>query len=165
MRIYDGSPRQDWEEVLRSVGAYLDRQGMRGLIFMETETGFIIQGTAVHRSLGPGESIGQASRETLVLNDEDVSKFLDEAVKHRGANADETLNYNENNLRVLGRYFDEHKPRELFFFELEGAYIARLQVAGQGGLRHELAEFTQEDIAGMIARAPELRRQNQPQKK
>ena len=24
MRIYEGSPRQDWEEVLRCVGAYLD---------------------------------------------------------------------------------------------------------------------------------------------
>ena len=29
MRIYEGSPRQDWEEVLRSVGAYLDDRGMR----------------------------------------------------------------------------------------------------------------------------------------
>ena len=31
MRIYEGSPRQDWEEVLRSVGAYLDDKGMRGV--------------------------------------------------------------------------------------------------------------------------------------
>ena len=30
MRIYEGSPRQDWEEVLRSIGAYLDERGMRG---------------------------------------------------------------------------------------------------------------------------------------
>ena len=33
MRIYEGSPRQDWEEVLRSVGAYLDEKGLRGLVF------------------------------------------------------------------------------------------------------------------------------------
>ena len=46
MRIYEGSPRQDWEEVLRSVGAYLDDRGMRGIVFVETDTGFIIQGTA-----------------------------------------------------------------------------------------------------------------------
>ena len=36
MRIYEGSPRQDWEEVLRSVGAYLDDRGMRGMVFIET---------------------------------------------------------------------------------------------------------------------------------
>ena len=54
MRIYEGSPRQDWEEVLRSIGSYLDHQGMRGIVVLETENGFVVQGTAVHRSLGPG---------------------------------------------------------------------------------------------------------------
>ena len=64
MRIYEGSPRQDWEEVLRSVGAYLDDRGMRGLVFVETDTGFIIQGTAVQGAAGSGwsESLGKATR-------------------------------------------------------------------------------------------------------
>ena len=53
MRIYEGSPRQDWEEVLRSVGAYLDDRGMRGVVFIETDNGFIIQGTSVDRASGP----------------------------------------------------------------------------------------------------------------
>ena len=46
MRIYEGSPRQDWEEVLRSIGAYLDDKGMRAVIFIETDAGFIVQATS-----------------------------------------------------------------------------------------------------------------------
>jgi hypothetical protein len=164
MRIYEGSPRQDWEDVLRSVGSYLDHQGIRGLVFLETDTGFIIQGTAVHRSLGPGEAIGQASRETLTLHDDDIGKFMDEAVARRGQTPDETLDHNESRLRVIGRYFDEHHPREVVFFEVEGAYIARLQVIGQGGLRQEILEFTNDDITNMLNTAPQQRRENQPKK-
>lgn len=164
MRIYEGSPRQDWEEVLRSVGAYLDDRGVRELIFVETESGFIVQGTAVHRSLGPGEAIGQANRETLTLHDDDVGKFMEEAIARRGKASDGTLKHYEEQLRVIGRYLDELKPRETFFFELDGAYIARLQVIGQGGLKYELAEFTRDDVADMIAKAPELRRDPKPKK-
>jgi hypothetical protein len=160
MRIYEGSPRQDWEDVLRSVGAYLDDRGMRGMVFVETDTGFIIQGTAVHGSVGTGESMGQAQRETLTLQDDDVGRFMDEAIARRGQGAEPTPKHYESQLRVIGRYLDEHHPRDIFFFELEGAYIARITVAGQGGLRQELIEFTREDIADLIAKAPALRRGN-----
>ena len=160
MRIYEGSPRQDWEDVLRSVGAYLDDRGMRGMVFVETDTGFIIQGTAIHGSAGSGESMGQALRETLNLQDDDVGRFMDEAIARRGQAAEPTPSHYEAQLRVIGRYLDEHHPRDIFFFELEGAYIARITVAGQGGLRQELVEFTREDIADLIAKAPGLRRGN-----
>jgi hypothetical protein len=161
MRIYEGSPRQDWEDVLRSVGAYLDERGMRGMVFVETDTGFIIQGTAVHGSVGgAGESMGQAQRETLILQDDDVGRFMDEAIARRGQAAEPTPKHYEAQLRVIGRYLDEHHPRDIFFFELEGAYIARITVAGQGGLKQELVEFTREDIADLIAKAPALRRGN-----
>ena len=52
MRIYEGSPRQDWEEVLRSIGAYLDERGMRGLVVVDTNTGLIVQGTCVSTASG-----------------------------------------------------------------------------------------------------------------
>jgi hypothetical protein len=158
MRIYEGSPRQDWEEVLRSVGAYLDDRGMRGMVFVETDTGFIIQGTAVHGSSGSGESMGQAARETLNLMDDDVGGFMDEAIARRGQAPEPTPKHYESQLRVIGRFLDQKHPRDLFFFELDGAYIARISVSGQGGLKHELIEFTREDIADLIAQAPELRR-------
>ena len=47
MRIYEGSPRQDFEEVLRSVGAYLDDKGMREVLVAETDVGFIVQGLSL----------------------------------------------------------------------------------------------------------------------
>lgn len=160
MRIYEGSPRQDWEEVLRSVGAYLDDRGMRGLVFVETDTGFIIQGTAVQGAAGSqySESLGKAVRETMTLEDDDVGKFMDEALARRGQAADPTPKHYEAQLRVIGRYIDQQHPRDIFFFEMDGAYVIRLSTAGQGGLKHELVEFTRDDIADLIARAPALRR-------
>lgn len=160
MRIYEGSPRQDWEEVLRSVGAYLDDRGMRGLVFVETDTGFIIQGTSVQGAAGSAysESMGKAVRETLTLPDEDVGQFMDEALARRGGTPDPTPKHYEAQLRVIGKYIDGEHPRDIFFFEMDGAYVIRLTASGQGGLKHELVEFTREDIADLIARAPALRR-------
>jgi hypothetical protein len=163
MRIYEGSPRQDWEEVLRSVGAYIDNRGMRSVIFLETDTGFIIQGLSIQSSTSPGESMGTAKLETLTLHDDDVNKFMDEAHKRRGHEAENPgPSHYEQQLRVIGRYIDEQHPRDIFFFEVEGSYIARISVAGQSGLRQELIEFTRDDIAEMIAKAPSMRRPSQP---
>ena len=160
MRIYEGSPRQDWEEVLRSVGAYLDDRGMRGLVFVETDNGFIIQGTSVQGAVGSqhSEAIGKALRETLSLPDEDVAKFMDDALARRGTANEATPKHYESQLRVIGKYIDGEHPRDIFFFEMDGAYVIRLTTAGQGGLKHELVEFTREDIADLIAKAPALRR-------
>ena len=44
MRIYEGSPRQDFEEVFRSIGAFLDQRGMRDILLVEAPDGFIVQG-------------------------------------------------------------------------------------------------------------------------
>ena len=160
MRIYEGSPRQDWEEILRSVGAYLDDRGMRGLVFVETDNGFIIQGTSVTGSVGSqhSEAVGKAVRETLTLADEDVAKFMHDALARRGTAPEATPKHYESQLRVIGRYIDGQHPRDIFFFEMDGAYVIRLTTSGQGGLRHELVEFTREDIADLIAKAPALRR-------
>jgi hypothetical protein len=160
MRIYEGSPRQDWEEVLRSVGAYLDDRGMRGIVFVETDTGFIIQGTAVQGAAGSqySESLGKAIRETVTLNDEDVAAFMDDALARRGSSPDPTPKHYEAQLRVIGRYMDGQHPRDIFFFEMDGAYVIRLTTSGQAGLKQELVEFTREDIANLIAQAPALRR-------
>ncbi len=163
MRIYEGSPRQDWEEVLRSIGAYLDDKGMRAVIFIETDAGFIVQGTTVQSTTGSGESLGQTLRETLTLHDDDISRFMDEAIKRRGQKDEEPgPNHYEQQLRVIGRYIDEQHPRDIFFFEVEGSYIARITVPAPGGVKQELIEFTRDDIAEMIAKAPGLRRDNQP---
>ena len=58
---------------------------------------------------------------------------------------------------MIGRYMDEQRPRDVFFFEQDGAFVVRLfQTAQQGG-QHILAEFTRDDIAELVARGPQLR--------
>src|SRR5262245_57378932 len=159
MRIYEGSPRQDWEEVLRSVGAYLDDRGMRDVIFLETDNGFIVQGTRIQSSTGAGEALGLANRETLTLHDDDVARFMDEAIKRRGQKTETPgPNHYEQQLRVIGRYIDEQHPRDIFFFEVDGSYIARINVAAQSGAHHELIEFTRDDIADMLSKGPSQRK-------
>ena len=44
MRIYEGSARQDFEEVFRSIGAFLDQRGMKDVLLLEAPDGFIVQG-------------------------------------------------------------------------------------------------------------------------
>ena len=67
MRIYEGSPRQDFEEVFRSIGAFLDQHGMRDVLLVEAPDGFIVQGVVVSgASTGNwSESMGSQLKETL----------------------------------------------------------------------------------------------------
>jgi len=88
MRIYEGSPRQDFEEVLRSIGAFLDQRGMRDVLLVETPDGFILQGLAVESETGPwSESAGRQVKETLTFLDEDIARFREEALARRHADS------------------------------------------------------------------------------
>ena len=168
MRIYEGAPRQDFEEVFRSIGAFLDQRGMREVLLVEAPDGFIVQGlvsTASGES-GWSEAMGVVAKETLTFLDDDIARFMDEGIARRRAEgrdiapppADwEQSGYYETAFRVLGRYMDEQKPRDVFFFEQAGAFVVRLLMADQKGSHHVLAEFTREDIQEMVERAPTLR--------
>ena len=162
MRVYEGSPRQDYEEVLRSIGAYLDQRGMREVLLAEAPDGFIVQGLIVSDASGArSETFGQQSKETLTFLDEDISRFMEEALARRKAGAPQpdfaAAGYYERALRVIGRYVDQQKPRDVFFLEQERAFVLRLLMGSQQGLRHVLAEFTVEDIEAMIERGPSFR--------
>lgn len=163
MRIYDGSPRQDFEEVFRSIGAHLDGRGLKDILILEVPDGFIVQGLAhVGASSSTwSESIGQVETETMTFADEEIALFMDEAAARRGQGAAPHPSYigteYEDSLRVIGRYIDEQRPKDIFLFEQEGAFVLRLHHATQAGARHTLAEFTRDDIAALIARAPVLR--------
>ena len=164
MRIYEGSPRQDFEEVFRSIGAFLDQRVMKDVLLVEAPDGFIVQGLVTSGAAGGAwsESIGTQVKETLTFLDDDIARFMEEASARRGAGESvqpptHQAGYYETAFRVLGRYVDEQKPRDVFFFEQDGAFVVRLLLGGQAGARHELAEFTREDIAQMVARGPNLR--------
>ncbi len=163
MRIYEGSPRQDFEEVLRSIGAFLDQRGMRDVLLVEAQDGFILQGLAMEGESGSwSESAGHQVKETLTFLDDDIARFMEEAVARRNSSAPApdwtSTGYYENSFRVLGRWLDEQKPRDIFFFEQEGAFVVRLHRVGPTGGHHTLAEFTKDDIEAMIAQAPQARK-------
>jgi hypothetical protein len=166
MRIYEGSPRQDFEEVFRSIGAFLDQRGMKDVLLVEAPDGFIVQGLVTSGAGGGSwsESLGSQVKETLTFLDDDIARFMEEATARRGLGVETAppppahqAGYYETAFRVLGRYIDEQKPRDVFFFEQGGAFVLRLLMGTQAGSRHELAEFTREDITEMVARGPNLR--------
>jgi len=165
MRIYEGSPRQDFEEVFRSIGAFLDQRAMKDVLLAEAPDGFIVQGLVVAGSDSGAwsDSMGTVVKETLTFLDDDIARFMEEALARRGRGepAKDTgpAGHYESAFRVLGRYMDEQKPRDVFFFEQEGAFVVRLLMGGQAGSRHVLAEFTRDDITEMVSRGPALRHQ------
>ena len=164
MRIYEGSPRQDFEEVMRSIGAFIDQRGMREVLLVEAPDGFIVQGIVVSGEVAGtwSESVGTQAKETLTFLDDDIARFMEESVARRGRPGPEPerdAGYYETAFRVLGRYMDEQKPRDVFFFEQDGAFVVRLLMGGQAGSRHVLAEFTRDDISQLVNRGPGLRRQ------
>ena len=84
MRIYEGSPRQDYEEVLRSIGAFLDQRGMHDVLLVEAPDGFILQGVAMESEASArSESAGYQVKETLTFLDDDIARFMEEAVARR----------------------------------------------------------------------------------
>jgi hypothetical protein len=164
MRIYEGSPRKDFEEVFRSIGAFLDQRRMTEVLLVEAPDGFIVQGLVVTGSTSStwSDTIGTQTKETLTFLDDDIARFMEESLARRGHPSPEPerdAGHYENAFRVLGRYMDEQKPHDVFFFEQDGAFVVRLLMAGQAGSRHVLAEFTREDISEMVARGPALRHQ------
>ena len=163
MRIYDGSPRQDFEEVLRSIGAFLDQRGMRDVLLLEAPDGFIVQGLVMEGGSGTwSEAVGRQVKETLTFLDDDIARFMEEAVTRRGTEAGSApdwakAGYYEKSLRVIGRWMDGERPHDIFFFEQEGAFVVRLQRVGPAGAHHTLAEFTKDDIEAMINEGPQRR--------
>jgi hypothetical protein len=158
MRIYEGAPRQNYEDVLRSIGALLDQRGMREITLNETEDGFIIQGLALvaDEERPWNDPAARLHKETVVLREDDIARFMEEAVarrRPRGAPPAQPNNqaFYEPALRALGVYLDQQQPRDIFFFEQEQQFVVRLLMQTRAGLRHMIVEFTREEIGAMIA--------------
>ena len=163
MRIYEGSPRQEFEEVLRSIGSVLDARALRECLLLEVPDGFVVQGITTEAEAGSlrSERLGRDAKVTLTFVDEDIARFLEEARARRGS-ASATpewgrAGYYEKALRVIGRYLDAQRPRDIFFLEQDGAFIVRILPSGPVAGAHQIIEFTREDIEELIARGPGLR--------
>jgi hypothetical protein len=157
MRIYEGAPRQNYEDVLRSIGALLDQRGMREITLNETEDGFIIQGLALvaDEERPWNDPAARLHKETVVLREDDIARFVEEGVTRRrppaGPPAPNAQAFYEPALRALGVYLDQQQPRDIFFFEQEQQFVVRLLMQTRAGLRHMIVEFTREEIGAMIA--------------
>lgn len=162
MRIYEGSPRQDWEEVLRSIGSYADHELLKEVLLLELDGGFVLQALALPPG-GTWSESAQLQKRTVELDDDAVGNLIDEAEKRRGTAAEshpevDVANYYEQALRVLGKWVDGQRPRDLFLFEQGGSFVLRMLVSTQsGGSAHQLAEFTREEILAMIEAGPQER--------
>jgi len=163
LRIYEGSPRQDFEEVFRAIGAVLDERGYREILLAEVPDGFLVQGLLASgvSATNWSESLGHVTKETLTFSDEEIARYMDEALARRGkarpGAGKAATSYYEQALRVIGRYLDEQRPRDVFFLEQEGSFVVRMLSNEQTGSRHRLAEFTRDDIIEMIGQAPAQR--------
>jgi hypothetical protein len=163
MRIYDGSPRQDWEEVLRSIGAFIDSERLKEVLLLELDGGFLLQGIGLSSAASDSDQLGSVAKRTYELTDEQVAELMDARAAQRG-NADsdvphpELTNYFELAMRVMGAFIDTQKAHDVFLFEQEGSFVLRLfAVTGTRVAGHQLAEFTKDEILAMIQSAPEQR--------
>lgn len=169
MRIYDGSPRQDWEEVLRSIGDFADREQLKEILFLELEGGFLLQGLAMPPSAADSDTFGSLVKRTYELTDDQVGEMMDATTAKRGSSdADkphaDLLNYYELALRILGAYIDGQKAHDVFLLEQDGSFVLRLyNVSGARGA-HQLSEFTRDEMLAMIESAPEQRNKAAPEK-
>jgi hypothetical protein len=168
MRIYEGSPRQQWEEVLRSIGAFADRERLKELLLLEMDVGFVLQGLGLQAGGADSDSFGSAVKRTYELTDEQVAELMDVAVANRGTSPDsvphaDITNYYEHAMRVIGRYIDSQRAHDVFLFEQEGSFVLRLFVVSGQKAGHQLSEFTRDEILAMIQSAPEQRQQPAPE--
>ena len=84
MRIYEGSPRQDWEEVLRAIGSFADRERLKELLFLELDAGFLLQGLPCPET-GRVDRIRAARRSAPTsCSTTQVGQLIEEATTHRG---------------------------------------------------------------------------------
>lgn len=162
MRIYEGSPRQDFQEVFRSIGAFIDQRGMRDVLLVEAPDGFIVQGLVISgTNTGTwSDTMGTLVKETLTFVDDDIARFMEEASARRGRKPPpppHQAGRYENAFRVIGRYVDDQKPQDVFFFEQDGAFVLRLMQSGTSGTHHQLTEFTRDDIESLVEKGPSLR--------
>ena len=132
--------------MLRSIGAFLDQRGMREMLLIEAPDGFIVQGLALADRRRRWSDRGAVEKETYTFLDDDIARFMEEAsARRRGSRPTarrRRAGTYERALRVLGRYIDQQKPRDVFFFEQDGAFVVRLLMATRTGARHVLVEFT-----------------------
>ena len=117
MRIYEGSPRQDYEEVLRSIGAFIDQPSLQEILLAEAPDGFIVQGiiSQTQDQSNWAEPTMTTTKETYTFLDEDIARFLEDSQARRRTgpanDGSPMAGPYERTLRVLGATSTTRSPR------------------------------------------------------
>jgi hypothetical protein len=78
-KLFQGMLKSDYQDVLRTIGHYIDEHGFTDIRLMETEDGLILQG-----KVSTGEARGEKKTETYLLTVQDVRELMREAYTRRG---------------------------------------------------------------------------------
>lgn len=103
--VYEGSPRRDYEEVLRSIGAAVDAEFLNSLVLMELAEGYFC--TAIRSTPDPrtaADIVGRFEQVRLNFNDDELATALQRGFEHRGDSP--TGGLYEHALRLIGRWMD-----------------------------------------------------------
>jgi len=77
--LFQGVSRTDYQDVLRTIGCYVDEHRLTGIRLIETEDGLILQGR-----VGTREVRGEKRTETYLLTIEDIRDLMRDAYTRRG---------------------------------------------------------------------------------
>lgn len=80
MRLFQGLPKTDYQDLLRTIGHYIDRSGFSNIRLIETDEGIILQG----RVSITADIRGEKKTETYLLTVEDIQDLMREAYARRG---------------------------------------------------------------------------------
>jgi len=114
-----------------SIGAFLTSGAMREVMVVEAPDGFVVQGMIVDTAATGqwSEHLGAQTKETFTFLDDDIARFMEEGHARRDNELRAVTwgqaGYYEQAFRVVGRYVDEQKPQDIFFFEQDGAFVLR----------------------------------------
>ncbi len=78
-KLFQGMLKSDYQDVLRTIGHYIDEHGFADIRLIETEDGLILQG-----KVSTGEARGEKKTETYLLTVQDVRELMREAYTRRG---------------------------------------------------------------------------------
>lgn len=92
-----GMTATDYQDVLRTLGLYVDEHGLSDISVIETDDGFMLQGTATTDGTGTG-----SMRKTYVLTAQEIRDLLRLAYGYRARKSRET-NGREKQARILRR--------------------------------------------------------------
>lgn len=80
MRLFQELPKTDYQDLLRTIGHYIDQGGFTDIRLIETEEGMILQG----RLSTTEEVRGEKKTETYLLTVEDIQDLMRKAYARRG---------------------------------------------------------------------------------